>query len=118
MAELGSNHIMSIATDIRGTAGVILMDRAPVNAINHDIRKGILDGLAELAGNSALDRIVLAGAGKIFAAGADTGEFSKPPTKPSLPQVVAAIDTSPLPVVAAIRGGGWRAACEEDPRRE
>ena len=95
---------MSIATDIRGTAGVILMDRAPVNAINHDIRKGILDGLAELAGNSALDRIVLAGAGKIFAAGADTGEFSKPPTKPSLPQVVAAIDTSPLPVVAAIRG--------------
>ena len=95
---------MSIATDIRGTAGVILIDRAPVNAINHDIRKGIIDGLAELAGNRALDRIVLAGVGQIFAAGADTGEFSRPPTEPSLPRVVLAIETSPLPVVAAIRG--------------
>ena len=95
---------MSIATNIRGTAGVILIDRAPVNAINHDIRKGIIDGLAELAGNSALDRIVLAGVGQIFAAGADTSEFSKQPTEPSLPRVVVAIETSPLPVVAAIRG--------------
>ena len=95
---------MRIATDIRGTAGVILMDRAPVNAINHDIRRGILDALEELAGNTSLDRIVLAGAGKIFAAGADAGEFNQPPTEPNLPQVVAAIEASPLPVVAAIRG--------------
>ena len=95
---------MSIVTDIRGTAGVILIDRVPVNAINHDIRSGILDALATLAGNLSLDRIVLAGAGKIFAAGADAGEFSKPPTDPGLPQVVAAIEASSLPVVAAIRG--------------
>ena len=101
---MGSDEIMSIATDIRGTAGVILMDRAPVNAINHDIRRGILDALEELAGNTSLDRIVLAGAGKIFAAGADAGEFNQPPTEPNLPQVVAAIEASPLPVVAAIRG--------------
>ena len=101
---MDSDEIMSIATDIRGTAGVILMDRAPVNAINHDIRRGILDALEELAGNTSLDRIVLAGAGKIFAAGADAGEFNQPPTEPNLPQVVAAIEASPLPVVAAIRG--------------
>ena len=101
---MDSDEIMSIATDIRGTAGVILMDRAPVNAINHDIRRGILDALEELAGNTSLDRIVLAGAGKIFAAGADAGEFNQPPTEPNLPQVVAAIEASPIPVVAAIRG--------------
>lgn len=101
---MDSDEIMSIATDIRGTAGVILMDRAPVNAINHDIRRGILDALEELAGNTSLDRIVLAGAGKIFAAGADAAEFNQPPTEPNLPQVVAAIEASPLPVVAAIRG--------------
>ena len=101
---MDSDEIMSIATDIRGTAGVILMDRAPVNAINHDIRRGILDALEELVGNTSLDRIVLAGAGKIFAAGADAGEFNQPPTEPNLPQVVAAIEASPLPVVAAIRG--------------
>ena len=101
---MDSDEIMSIATDIRGTAGVILMDRAPVNAINHDIRRGILDALEELAGNTSLDRIVLAGACKIFAAGADAGEFNQPPTEPNLPQVVAAIEASPLPVVAAIRG--------------
>ena len=101
---MDSDEIMSIATDIRGTAGVILMDRAPVNAINHDIRRGILDALEELAGNTSLDRIVLAGAGKIFAAGADAGEFNHPPTEPNLPQVVSAIEASPLPVVAAICG--------------
>ena len=73
---------MSIATDIRGTAGVILIDNAPVNAINHDIRKGIIDGLVELAGNRALDRIVLAGVGQIFAAGAGRGEATKSSQQP------------------------------------
>ena len=95
---------MTITTEIRGDAGIILIDRPPVNAINHDIRAGIIAALARLAEEASLDRIVLAGAGRIFAAGADAGEFNAPPTDPTLPQVIAAIEASPLPVDAAIRG--------------
>ena len=95
---------MTITTEIRGHAGIILIDRPPVNAINHDIRAGIIAALARLAEEASLDRIVLAGAGRIFAAGADASEFNAPPTDPTLPQVIAAIEASPLPVVAAIRG--------------
>ena len=95
---------MTITTERRGSAGIILMDRPPVNAINHDIRAGLLAALAELSADSALDRIILAGAGRIFAAGADAGEFNTAPTEPTLPQVVAAIESCRLPVLAAIRG--------------
>ena len=67
---------MTITTEIRGHAGIILIDRPPVNAINHDIRAGIIAALARLAEEASLDRIVLAGAGRIFAAGADSSEFN------------------------------------------
>ena len=95
---------MTITTEIRGHAGIILMGRPPVNAINHDIRASVIAALARLAEEASLDRIVLAEAGRIFTAGADAGEFNAPPTDPTLPQVIAAIEASPLPVVAAIRG--------------
>ena len=66
---------MTIKTEIRGHVGIIRMDRPPVNAINQDIRAGLIAALVALAEKASLDRIVLAGADRIFAAGADAGEF-------------------------------------------
>ncbi|MGB2188566.1 MAG: enoyl-CoA hydratase-related protein, partial [Candidatus Puniceispirillaceae bacterium] len=87
-----------------GLAAVIEIDRPPVNAINHDIRAGLVAALAAIAADAEVDRIILAGAGDIFAAGADAGEFGLPMVQPDLPSVVAALESVTVPVIAAIRG--------------
>ena len=87
-----------------GQAAVIEIDRPPVNAINHDIRAGLVAVLTAIAGDTGVERIILAGAGDIFAAGADAGEFGLPMIQPDLPAVVAALESASVPVIAAIRG--------------
>ena len=87
-----------------GRAALVEIDRPPVNAINHDIRAGLLAALAAIAKDDDVDRIILAGAGDIFAAGADAGEFGLPMGQPDLPTVVAALETTTVPVIAAIKG--------------
>ena len=52
-----------------GSAAVIEINRPPVNAINHDIRAGLIAALAAVAADGEVERIILAGAGDIFAAG-------------------------------------------------
>ena len=58
--------------------------------------------------------IVILCAGRTFIAGADIREFDKPPEPPHLPDVVAAIEASDKPVIAAIHGtalgGGFEVA--------
>ena len=100
---------MSAPSDIirhhrNGSAAIIEIDRPPVNAINHDIRAGLIAALAAIAGDDGVDRIILAGADDIFAAGADAGEFGLPMVEPDLPTVVTALETAPVPLIAAIRG--------------
>ncbi|MDP6219360.1 MAG: FAD-dependent oxidoreductase [Alphaproteobacteria bacterium] len=95
---------MPVVCNVIGKIALVTMTNAPVNAIDHEMRAGIIAVLAELAENKTLKHIVLTGSAKIFSAGADASEFNTPPTDPTLPQVVAAIEASPLPVVAAIRG--------------
>jgi 3-hydroxyacyl-CoA dehydrogenase len=87
-----------------GLAAVIEIDRPPVNAINHDIRAGLIAALTAIADDAGVERIILAGAGEIFAAGADAGEFDLPMAQPDLPMVVAAFESATVPVIAAIRG--------------
>ena len=108
-ASAASTDIMSTPPhNIRhyrnGRAAVIEIDRPPVNAINHDIRAGLVAALAAVASDDKVDRIILAGAGEVFAAGADAGEFGLPMALPDLPAVVAALESATVPVIAAIRG--------------
>ena len=95
---------MSVQHYRNGRAAVIEIDRPPVNAINHDIRAGLVAALTAISGEGELDRIILAGAGDVFAAGADAGEFGLPMAQPDLPSVVAALETATVPVIAAIKG--------------
>ncbi|MEC8088819.1 MAG: FAD-dependent oxidoreductase [Pseudomonadota bacterium] len=95
---------MSVQHYRNGRAAVIEIDRPPVNAINHDIRAGLVAALTAIAGDGEVDRIILTGAGDFFAAGADAGEFGLPMAKPDLPSVVAALETAAVPVIAAIKG--------------
>ncbi|USE77173.1 3-hydroxyacyl-CoA dehydrogenase NAD-binding domain-containing protein [Cupriavidus gilardii] len=93
-------------TDLTVDAGiaVLTIDSPPVNALSSNVRAGILAGVQEAVADDAVKAVVLICAGKTFIAGADITEFGKPPAGPSLPEVQAAIEDAPKPVIAAIHG--------------
>jgi 3-hydroxyacyl-CoA dehydrogenase len=93
-----------VSLDKQGVVGLIRIDNPPVNAINHDVRVGLAEAMAQAARNPDLKVLLIVSAGELFSAGADINEFDRPLAEPSLQTVQSAIETAPVPVVAAIRG--------------
>jgi 3-hydroxyacyl-CoA dehydrogenase len=107
---------MSADYEIKGVIAVITMNNPPVNGLGHATRSGIFDGLKKALADSAVQAVVITGAGKAFSGGADIKEFNTPKTfaEPNLLTVIAAIEAAEKPVVAAIHsvamGGGLELA--------
>ncbi len=99
---------------------VITVNNPPINAGSIEVRQGLLDAITALEANSAAQAGVIIGAGTTFIAGSDIKEFSLPLAEPHLPQVIAAIENCPKPVVCAIHGaalgGGFELALGCDAR--
>ena len=93
-----------VSLDRHGRTAVLTIDNPPVNALGQAVRAGMRDGLAAAAADGGVDAVVITCAGRTFIAGADITEFGKPPQEPGLHGVLAAIESSPKPVVAAIHG--------------
>jgi len=89
---------------LEGDIAVLTLDSPPVNALSADVRDGLAAGMAAAIADPAAKAVVLICAGRTFIAGADISEFGRPPRGASLPDVQAAIENSPKPVVAAIHG--------------
>ena len=89
-----------------GTVSVITIDNPPVNALSQSVRAGLIAAVEAGNSDSEVASIVIICAGRTFIAGADIREFDKPPDPPHLPDVVAAIEASDKPVLAAIHGTG------------
>ncbi len=87
-----------------GNVAVIVVDNPPVNALSHDVRAGLIEAFTRARDDAAVEAIVLTAAGRTFIAGADITEFDKPPTVPTLVDVIALIDSIGKPVVAAVHG--------------
>ncbi|MGN6311887.1 MAG: 3-hydroxyacyl-CoA dehydrogenase NAD-binding domain-containing protein [Xanthobacteraceae bacterium] len=83
---------------------IVTVDSPPVNALSAAVRRGIFEQVKAAAGDPQVQAIVLTCAGRTFIAGADITEFGKPPQPPGLNEVIAAMENSPKPVVAAIHG--------------
>lgn len=96
------NPVTDLTVD--GNIAVLTLDSPPVNALSAVVRQGIQEGINAAVRDPAVEAIVLICAGKTFIAGADITEFGKPPVPPSLPEVQAAIENAPKPVIAAIHG--------------
>lgn len=105
------HHVVRL--EVQDGFGVITIDNPPVNAGSTAVRAGLLARLAE-AEQQKVTGIVIMGAGSSFIAGSDITEFGAPLAAPELPQVIAAIENSAVPVCAAIHGaclgGGFELA--------
>lgn len=95
---------MTVTIAREGSIAVVTVDNPPVNALSQALRQALVEAVAELDADGAVKAVVLICAGRTFIAGADVGEFGKPPQPPHLPDVVARIEGASKPWVAAIHG--------------
>ncbi len=94
----------SVSFEHSGEIAIVFVDNPPVNALKHEVRFGILEGMRRAAENADVKAIVLAAKGRTFMAGADITEFGKPPKAPILSEVIVFMETMRKPVVAALHG--------------
>lgn len=103
-----------------GSVGVIVIDNPPINAGSAAVRAGLLSAIQTVQADASLQAAILIGAGKTFIAGSDLREFGQPLVEPQLPDVIAAIEACPKPLVAALHGaalgGGFELALGCDAR--
>jgi len=91
---------------------VISMAGKPVNALSKAIRMGIVDAMASALDNDNVEAIIITSELALFSAGADISEFSGGDLSPMLPEVLAVIENSTKPVVAAVNGGAFGGGLE------
>ena len=101
-----------IRTERHDDVLVIISDNPPVNALGAAVRIGIADSLKQGLADSSVKAMVIRCDGRTFFAGADITEFGKPFVQPALPALVAMIEASEKPVVAAIHGTALGGGCE------
>ena len=87
-----------------GDVAVITIDNPPVNALSHAMRSALVEALSRARADASVKAIVVVCAGRTFIAGADISEFGKPVQAPTTLDVIAAIEASEKPVVAALHG--------------
>jgi len=107
---------MTAQYKVHGSVAVITLDNAPVNGLGMVTRRAVTDALQQANADTAVQSIVITGAGKAFSGGADIKEFGtdKAMAEPNLLSVILAVENSAKPVVAAIHtvcmGGGLELA--------
>jgi 3-hydroxyacyl-CoA dehydrogenase len=93
---------------------VATIDNPPVNAGSWGVRQGLVEAMGLAVRDDSIKGVVMIGGGKTFISGSDIREFGMPLREPLVPQVIAAIEQCPKPVVAAIHGaalgGGYEIA--------
>ncbi|MGW3995199.1 3-hydroxyacyl-CoA dehydrogenase NAD-binding domain-containing protein [Amycolatopsis sp. NPDC004772] len=99
---------------------LLVIDNPPVNTSTAALRADLVKALAEAAADDSVRAVVLIGADRHFVSGSDLREFEGDLPRPELPEVIAAIDACPKPVVAALSGtalgGGFELALGCDAR--
>ncbi len=94
--------------------GVITLDNPPVNAMSLGVRTAVRDALAEGTMDAGVRAFVITGGGKLFSGGADIREFDTGVSNqsPNLPELIALVEDSAKPVVAALHGTAVGGGCE------
>jgi 3-hydroxyacyl-CoA dehydrogenase len=99
-----STSVSPVSMTRDGAVAIILIDSPPVNALGHAVRLGITTHVTAAGADPAVQAIVLSCAGRTFCAGADITEFGKPSKQPVLNDVIALLESTPKPIIAAVYG--------------
>ena len=112
--------MQSVHVESKDDVAILWIDNPPVNALSFHVLAGLLDAVERLQGETGIAGMILASRNRIFIAGADIKEFDQAPKAPSLRDVLAAMERSTKPIVAAIDGaalgGGLEVALSCDER--
>ena len=96
--------IQQVEYEIRDEVFVIMLNNPPVNALGNKLRRGLLKAIGLANADDTIKAIVLYGQGRCFCGGADIKEFRKSSFRPTLPEIISAIECSFKPVVVALHG--------------
>ncbi len=112
---------MTVRSSLEDGIGRIVLDEPPLNILSQKVLGDLREELGALEAEKTLRVLVISAEGKHFSAGADVGEHLPPAFEQMIPQfidTVAAIDSFPLPVIAAVKGrclgGGFEVAQAAD----
>lgn len=91
---------------IQGAVALLELSNPPVNGLGIELRQGLFDSLRRAMGDKAVQAVVLRGAGRMFCGGADIRQFNTPKASasPLLRDVNRLIESSAIPVIAALHG--------------
>lgn len=95
---------MTVTWRREGNIGLVELANPPVNAMGLMVRQGLADAVAWAEAEAGLDRVIVTGQGRAFAAGGDAREFDAPPVAPHLPDVLALVEGCKVPWIAAAHG--------------
>jgi len=107
-----------IRADRQGATVVITIDHKPVNALHPDVSDEILAAVQAAAGDESVRSLILTGAGKHFVAGGDIAFFQALTARSAelyalrVQQMQNALQTIPIPVIAAVNGTALGGGCE------
>jgi 3-hydroxyacyl-CoA dehydrogenase len=97
---------MTAHYQVHSDVAVITLDNPPVNGLGLSTRVAIAAAVNQAQADPAVQAIVITGAGKAFSGGADITEFGSPTAfqEPHLLSLIAMLENSSKPVVAALHG--------------
>jgi len=100
-----------VRSERRGEAVLLTLDRPEqLNALSRSLLEALAARIRELAADATLRAVVLTGAGRAFAAGADIAEMRRMTAQEALAfsrlghDTFAALEALPVPVLAAVNG--------------
>lgn len=96
--------VKTVSVVKQGNILVATVDNAPVNALSHSVRVGLIEAVKALESDAEARAMVILCEGRTFIAGADIHEFKKPMVAPLLGEVIDTLDAATKPIVAAIHG--------------
>jgi cyclohexa-1,5-dienecarbonyl-CoA hydratase len=107
-----------VRLEVEDGVGTIRLDRPPMNAINEDLTRDLLDAAQEATRRDDVGAVVLYGGERVFAAGADVkmmadmGPAEVRPMIMSLQETFNAVEDIPKVTIAAVTGFALGGGCE------